>query len=205
MSNKNLTPKALKALKYIRNTLVYTGKAPSVREIKDELGYNSPNSAVFIINQLINAGYIGKQDGRLILLKCLESEKDHARTIKVPIVGTAPCGQPLLAEQNIEGYISVSTNLAKPAYNHFLLHAFGDSMNDKGINDGDLVLVRQQSDADSGDTIVALIDDEATIKEYRKGDNIVSLLPKSKNKIHKPIILDHDFQIQGIIISIISN
>ena len=72
MSNKNLTPKALKALKYIRNTVVHTGKPPSVREIKDELGYNSPNSAVFIIDQLINAGYIDKQDGKLILLKYLE-------------------------------------------------------------------------------------------------------------------------------------
>ena len=76
-------------------------------------------------------------------------------------------------------------------------------MNQKGINDGDLVLVKQQSNANNGDIVVALIDDEATIKELRINDDNVVLLPRSSNKAHTPIILSRDFIIQGLVVSTI--
>ncbi len=76
-------------------------------------------------------------------------------------------------------------------------------MNEKGINDGDLVLVKQQSSAENGDLVVALIDDEATIKELRVNDDNVLLLPRSSNKKHTPIILSRDFIVQGVVESTI--
>jgi len=78
-------------------------------------------------------------------------------------------------------------------------------MNKKNINDGDMVLVRQQSTANNGDVIVALIDDEATVKEFcNQGDSII-LKPRSTNKKHQPIILTHDFMVQGVVVTTINN
>ena len=125
------------------------------------------------------------------------------KTVDVPLVGSAACGLPILAEQNIETYIPVSVKLAKPSNKYFLLRAKGNSMNEAGISNGNLVLVKQQYRAENGDRVVALIDDEATIKEYyNKGDTIV-LKPKSTEKKHQPIILTRDFKIQGIVIAVI--
>ena len=123
----------------------------------------------------------------------------------MPLVGTVACGTPLLAEENIEAIIPVSVKLAKPHYKYFLLKASGDSMDQAGINDGDLVLVRQQPAAEIGDIVVALIDDEATIKEFHVSDETIILKPRSTNKQHKPIILTRGFQVQGIVITSIPN
>jgi repressor LexA len=78
-------------------------------------------------------------------------------------------------------------------------------MDRAGINDGDLVLVRQQTTAMNGDRVVALIDDEATIKEFRKTGEAVVLLPRSSNRKHQPIVLDREFQIQGVVVNVIPN
>ena len=127
----------------------------------------------------------------------------HAQTVNVPLVGTAACGNPILAEQNIEGYLPVSTSLAKPGSRYFLLRADGDSMNKAGIKNDDLVLVKQQAIANDGDKVVALIDDKATIKEFYKLKGAVVLKPKSTNQEHQPIILTEDFQIQGVVKAVI--
>lgn len=76
-------------------------------------------------------------------------------------------------------------------------------MNRRGIHDGDLVLVKHQNSADNGDVVVALIDDEVTVKELRINDENVVLLPRSSNKIHMPIILSKDFVVQGVVVSVI--
>ena len=76
-------------------------------------------------------------------------------------------------------------------------------MDKAGINSGDLLLIRQQQDAENGDRILALIDDEATVKEYNKNNGMVILKPKSNNKIHQPIILTDNFRIQGVIENVI--
>ncbi len=124
-------------------------------------------------------------------------------TVKVPLLGTIACGIPIFAEENIEAQIPVSIKLAKPGNKYFLLRASGDSMDKKGINDGDLVLIRQQTSADNGQDVVALIDNEATIKEYHNyGDKII-LKPKSTHSNHQPIILTSDFRIQGVVVAVI--
>ena len=77
-------------------------------------------------------------------------------------------------------------------------------MDDAGINDGDLVLIRQQQIAKNGDKVVALIDDEATIKEFQNNGNMIVLKPRSKNSKHQPIVLTTDFRIQGVVETVIS-
>ena len=206
MDDIKLKPKHTDALKYIRNQLMHHGKAPSVRDLMIALGYKSPRSASLIINDLIDKGFLKKRlDGAMQFIKDLEPDSSNARTVKVPLVGTVACGSPILAEENIDGMISVSVNLARPGSKYFFLRAFGDSMNEAGINDGDLVLVRQQQIAEDGDIVVALVDDEATVKELRRTKDTLILKPKSANKTHQPIILTDNFQIQGVVVAAIPN
>lgn len=206
MENNDFTTKELEAIRQIRNWLMHNGRAPSIRELMSAIGYKSPRSAQDIIEKLEEKGVLKKSPtGSLKLIKDPESSSTHAQTIDVPLVGAVACGAPILAEENIEAMIPVSTTLAKPSSKYFILRAIGDSMNLDGINNGNLVLVRQQNEADDGDKVVALIDDEVTIKEFHKTNGIVILKPKSSNSDHKPIILTDDFMVQGVVTTVIPN
>lgn len=119
--------------------------------------------------------------------------------IRVPLVGSAPAGSPLLGVENIEEYILVDQSKIRPGFNYFILRAQGDSMNLAGIQDKDLVLCRQQLKADTGDKVVALLGDNVTIKIYDKKDGHRILLPKSANKTHRPIIPTEGDTVQGVV------
>ena len=206
MRNELLSDKELEAIRQIRNSLMHRGRMPSVREMMTSLGYRSPRSASVLMKKLMSKRILRrKPNGSYQLVDNLHDDTMRAQTVDIPLVGTVACGTPVLAEENIEGMIPVSTKLAKSPHRYFLLKAEGDSMNEKGINDGDLVLVRQQLTADNGDMIVALIDDEATIKEFYRLGDIIILKPKSTNKQHKPIVLTKDFQVQGVVVTAIPN
>lgn len=203
---KPITSKELEALRHIRNRIVHEGHGPSVRELQRLLGYDYPNAAAYILRRLAERGFIKRRDdGKLQLIRDLPHDASHAQTVEVPLVGSAPCGAPLLAEQNIEALIPVAVGLARPPARHFLLRARGDSMDLAGIQDGDLVLVRLQEVAEEGDRVVALIDDEATIKVFHRGGDAILLQPKSTNPKHKPIVLTTDFLIQGVVRATIKN
>jgi len=120
--------------------------------------------------------------------------------VRIPLVGSVPCGNPLFGEENIEEYIQVLKSKIRPGYKYFILRAKGDSMNQAGIQDEDLVLCRQQLKADTGDRVVALLGDNVTIKEYGpRKDGVRLLLPKSSNKIHNPIMPEEGASVQGIV------
>ena len=198
--------KELAAIRVMRDFLMNNGRMPSVRELMKEMDYKSPRSASVIFQGLIDKNILNKkEDGSIQLIQYEIEENEAAReqTVKIPLLGTIACGLPILAEENIEAMIAVSTKLAKLPDKYYLLQASGDSMNEKGINDGDLVLVKQQSSANNGDIVVALIDDEATIKELKVNSDNVVLMPRSSNKTHTPIILSRDFIVQGIFVSTI--
>lgn len=206
MNSDELTVKQVEAVKHIRNSAAHRGRTPSIRELMRKLGLKSIKSTQDILLALQEKGIIQKfENGFYKLLLNPDLGPNRAQTVNVPIIGTVSCGSPVFAEQNIEAYIPVSTNIAKSGNKYFLLHAKGDSMNEDGINDGDLVLIRQQNTAREGDRVVALIDEEATIKEFHKTDEVVILKPKSTNPIHKPIILEAEFQIQGVVVNVIPN
>ena len=204
---EQLSKKEKEVLYKIRNYLIHKGESPSIRKLMEELGYKSPRSIAIYIDNLIKLGFLKrKEDKSLQLVKDLSNEsimENIVQTVKIPLLGLVACGRPILAEENIDAMISVSTELAKPPHKYFLLKAKGDSMNEKGINDGDIVLVRQETTAKDGDMVLALIDDEATIKEFHRTDHAVILRPRSTNKEYQPIILTRDFKIQGIVITTI--
>ena len=202
--NPQLSDKELAALRHIRNWLVHKGRPPSIRELTGALDYKSPRSAALIINRLIKLKMVRRRDGGpLQILNSAGSEFRDAQTVDVPLLGTISCGKPILAEENIEAMVRVSTRLARPPHRYFILRAKGDSMDREGIKDGSAVLVRQQSVATEGDRVVALIDNEATIKEYCRANRMVALMPRSTNPTHKPIILTDDFKVQGVVVAVI--
>lgn len=205
MADQQLTSREIEAFKFIRNAVVHGAGSPSIRDVQTELKYKSPRSAALIIEVLIRTGWIERRaDGGWRILRDLEEETNHGRTVEVPLVGTAACGTPLLAEENIEAMIPVSISLARPGHRYFFLRAKGDSMDQADINDGDLVLVRHQQTADNGNIVVALIDDEATIKEFKRTPTAVVLTPRSSSKTHLPIILTNEFRVQGVVVTSIS-
>lgn len=203
MGEEKLNEKSREALRHIRNWIMHNARMPSMRELMGVMDYKSPRSAALLVEELICNGFVErKEDGSLRMIKDL-SDGHAVRTVSVPLIGSVACGGPLLAEQNIEAFIPVSVAIAKPGARYFFLKANGDSMDQAGIGNGDLILVRQQQHAEDGDYIVALIDDEATVKEYHNRGHVVTLLPKSSNTSHQPIIVTHDFHIQGVVVTAI--
>ncbi len=131
-------------------------------------------------------------------------ESNTGDTVEIPLIGSVSCGLPIFAEENIEAQIPVSTKLIRKSANYFLLRAFGDSMNKKGINSGDLLLIKQQQVAEDKDLVLALVDDDATVKEFIDNGDTIVLKPHSTNPKHQPMILTNDFRIQGIVEKVIS-
>ncbi|EKD24473.1 MAG: hypothetical protein ACD_81C00007G0005 [uncultured bacterium] len=125
--------------------------------------------------------------------------------ISIPLVGSVPCGTPLFAEENIEKMISVEKKKIQSGMKYFILRASGDSMNEAGINDGDLILCKQKLTARENDLVVALIDDSATVKEFHRDGNKIILKPRSKNTEHQSRYFTEgdDFKIQGIVQEVI--
>jgi len=195
------------ALHAIRSHLMKHGKMPSVRALMKELDYKSPRSAAVVMQKLIDKNILEKKkDGTIRLVRYEVEETGETpleQTVKIPLLGTVTCGIPIYAEENIEAEMAVSVKIARPPGKYYLLKARGDSMNLRGINDGNLVLVKHQEHAESGDMVVALIDNEVTVKELKINKENVVLLPRSTNNTHTPIILSRDFSIQGIVVSVI--
>lgn len=202
-NDSQLKPVERRALTFVRNRITRAGSAPSVRDLAAELGFSSPRSAAVVIDRLIELGYLKRrQDDRTLqLLRMPTDAPDRDSTVEIPLVGSAPCGSPLLAQENLEAMIPVSKTLVQRGQKYFLLRAQGDSMTEAGIEDGALVLVRQQATANDREIVVALVDDEATIKELRRSAEAVALVPRTKNQRHQPIVLRRDFQVQGVVVA----
>ncbi len=203
----DLTEKEIKTIRIIYKYYNDFLRIPTVRELMKELDYRSPRSASLIFQSLLNKGFLKKDNNGKYKLDELNSNQnkiDRTITVNIPLLGNIACGLPILAEENIETQIPIAKDFIKDGYQYFILRAVGDSMNLSGINDGDLLLIKQQVTAQNGDLVVALIDDEATVKEFIKRNDIIILKPNSDNEIHQPIILTSNFRIQGIVEKIIS-
>jgi len=195
--------KDLQGYAFIRQQIANSGAIPSLRAIGSAVGYSSPRSVQLMLERLKKRGFLSYSRGviRLRLREPVMSEE----TVDVPLVGSVACGLPSLAQQDPEAFVQISTKIARRGHAYFLLRARGSSMNKAGINDGDLVLVRQQATASNGERVVALVDHEATIKHFHREGNIVVLRPNSTEQRHKPIILSDTFLIQGVVISTFPN
>src|SRR5271170_3213707 len=117
---ENFSHKQLDAIRHIRNWIAHRGRTPSVRELMGTLGYKSPRSAQDILEQLAKKGIIKKFDsGEYQLLRDPDLGQAHTQTVNIPVVGTVAAGTPILAEENIEGFVPISISLAKPGSSYF--------------------------------------------------------------------------------------
>ncbi len=192
----------------VHEWLLAHGVAPTIEELRQRLRLGSSRTVLRYLNALHDAGDIERLPGaRGIRLR--RAPGSGLKTQLVPIVGEAPAGPLMVAEENYEGWVRIpKTQLSPPSGRFFLLRVHGDSMNravvaGKRIENGDLVLVRQQSSADSGAVVVALIDGEATIKRLGRGDDYWLLKPESTNRRHHPIVVDERFRVQGAVVAVL--
>ena len=167
---------------YIVSCIREQGHPPSVREIGEAVGLKSPSTVHFHLKHLEEAGVIekGAGKGRAITLTeqpALEQED------RVPIVGNVAAGSPILAEECIEDYLTFDTGGRSGEY--FALRVRGESMLNAGILPGDLVVVRRQQTCSNGEIVVAMIEDEATVKRFSRQNGHVWLLPE--NDAYSPI------------------
>ncbi len=139
------------------------GYSPSIREICTALNIKSTATAHFYINRLASQGRIYKanQKNRAVSF----ANDKSVDNFSVPVIGTVTAGQPIFAYENLEGYVSLPDDFS-PLDDLFILRVKGTSMIDAGIFDGDKIIVKKQSKAENGDIVVALIDDEATVKRF---------------------------------------
>jgi len=192
----SLTSKQKLVLATISDLTQKNGNPPTLEELRKFLDYPQISSVQRHTDALKKKGYL--DPGRGLGLRLRSDE------VKVPLVGNVACGTPLLAEENIEAYIPYPKDkLPGGTEQYFFLRAVGDSMDKAGIDDGDFVLIKQQPSADYGQRIVALIGDEATIKQYQVKDGHIVLQPETTNSQNKPIILFDDFTIQGVVKDVI--
>lgn len=173
---KTLSPKQQQIYDYIISFSAEHGYPPSVREIGAYVGLKSPSTVHFHLKGLESAGLIHKAEGKTRSITVNASEAE-APEDKVPVVGSVAAGSPILAQECVEDYLTFDTD-GRPG-EYFALRVRGESMKYAGILPGDLVVVHQQSDARSGEIVVALFEDEATVKTLRRKDGHVWLMPEN--------------------------
>ena len=198
MSENTLNAQEQRVLEYIKKQIKDTGYPPSVREICAALGFRSTSSAHQYIWRLAEKGYIDKGDLKTRAIKVVGTEP----TISIPVVGKVAAGEPILATENIEDYMSIGESFfSKDSLrnDNFILKVQGESMINAGINDGDYIIVSKQSTALNGQIVVAMIDGEATVKRFYKEKNYIRLQPENDNM--DPIIAK-DVQIIGKVIGL---
>lgn len=181
---EKLKPKEQKVYNYIVNSVKNNGFAPSVRDIMADLGYKSTSTVHMYLNRLDTLGYIRKEDGKSRAISVVNEDMPTVSAVRV--LGTVTAGQPILAEETFEGYIGYIGRI--PADEMFALKVKGESMIEVGIMDGDMVIAEKTCYAENGEIVVALIDDEATVKRFFRENGHYRLQPE--NSTMKPIIVD---------------
>ncbi|MGF7185946.1 repressor LexA [Desulfitispora alkaliphila] len=181
MTYIDLTNRQQTILQYIKSELKRKGYPPSVREIAAAVGLNSTSTVHSHLSNLEKKGYIRRDATKPRAIEVLDGSSNTApkkETVDVPILGSITAGQPILAFENVEDTFPIPAEIAK-ADQVFMLSIKGDSMVEAGILDGDYVLVRQQSTANNGDIVAALIDEEATVKTFYKETDCFRLQPEN--------------------------
>ena len=191
MKNLILTERQSEILKFIILNKEKFGYPPSIPEIQENFSFKSPNAVQDHLGALERKGYISrrahKARGIEVLGHATSKENDKNNAIEIPIVGEISAGRPILAQENIEGNIAIDKSIVENSDGIFALRVKGDSMINASILNGDYVIASQQQDAEQGDIVIALIEDEATVKRFYKEKNRIRLQPE--NDTMEPIII----------------
>jgi len=185
---EQLTERQTKILDYIRYVTRIRSYPPSVREIGEAVGLSSSSTVHNHLNQLERRGLIKRDPSKSRTVQLVQDagvDAQRRNAISVPVIGSVAAGAPILAEQNIEDHVLLSPDMAQEG--NFLLRVRGESMINAGILDGDLVLVRPQQEAPAnGVIVVALVDGDATVKRFERGNGHVRLV--AENPAYEPIV-----------------
>lgn len=206
-AGNQISEKQYQIFKFIVDTIKNIGYPPSVREIAEAVSLSSSATVHSHLKKLEELGYIRRSKGSSRAIEILNSAykpqdntSNLSNVILIPIVGNVAAGTPILAQENIEEYFPVSSDFIKDSSDVFMLKVKGDSMINAGILDRDYIIVRKQEIARNGEIIVALLEDEATVKRFLKTDKAIKLIPE--NDFMKPIVVE-DVRIVGKVIGVI--
>ena len=198
---KALTARQQQVYDLVRDHISQTGMPPTRAEIASQLGFRSPNAAEEHLKALARKGVIEIISGASRGIRLLMEEEPEG----LPLIGRVAAGEPLLAQEHIESHYQVDPMLFKPSAD-FLLRVNGMSMKDIGIMDGDLLAVHKTQDVHNGQVIVARIEDEVTVKRFKKVGSKIEL--HAENPEFSPIIVDlreQSFTVEGLAVGVIRN
>ncbi len=206
MKQSILTKRQAEILSFIKTHIQYAGYPPTISEIQAQFSFKSPNAVQEHLKALVRKGQIRRNPNQWRGLELVVSNKNRDETAKystasVPLIGRVTAGLPVLADENFEGTISVDRSLVGRATRLFALHVRGDSMIKAGIYDGDIAVAQQQSVADQGDIVIALLGDEATVKRFHRKNKVIILQPENDTMQPMRISEGSDFKILGKVIA----
>ena len=198
MSYGKISDKQREILEYIKAEILNKGYPPAVREICEAVKLKSTSSVHAHLETLEKNGYIRRDPTTPRAIEIVDENFNLTRRemVNVPIIGRVAAGEPILAVENIENYFPIPAEFM-PNEQTFILQVQGESMVNAGILDGDYILVEQQTTANDGDMVVALVDDSATVKTFYKENGYYRLQPE--NDFMEPIIVS-DVMIMGKVI-----
>jgi repressor LexA len=200
---RDLTDRQREILDFIKAEMRRKGYPPTVRDIGQAVGLSSSSTVHSHLNALEAKGLIKRDPSKPRALEVIGHDRETVVTSmrgvrELPVLGAVAAGVPMLAEENIEGTIPLPTEVVRED-STFVLRVKGDSMIDAGIFDGDFVVVRQQPTADNGDIVVALLEDEATVKRFFRETDRIRLQPE--NDSMEPIYV-RDVTILGKVVAV---
>ncbi len=194
----NLTKRQNEIFEFISGHLDQTGYPPTVREIGKALGLHSPSTVHAHLAKLEKSGVLRRDPSKPRAIEILVDRAKRVVRPGVPLVGQVAAGAPILAEENIEDILEVPALLGAES-GDYALNVRGDSMKDAGIMPGDIVIVRPTTEASNGEIVVALLEDEATVKRYFREADAIRLEPE--NSAYEPII-SPDVEVIGRVIGV---
>ena len=203
MARKQLTERQQEIFDFVKNHISTTGMPPTRVEIAREIGFKSPNAAEEHLKALARKGYIEMLSGTSRGIRILVNDEEAANDDSLPLVGRVAAGTPIEAIEHIEDHYPVSGAMFNPTAD-YLLRVNGNSMENIGILDGDLLAVHKTKVAKNGQVVVARVDDEVTVKRLEKKGNLIYLHPE--NDELESIVVDPRFEyieIEGIAVGVI--
>jgi len=206
MKHSILTKRQAEILNFIKTHIQHSGFSPTISEIQGQFSFKSPNAVQEHLKALVRKGQIRRNPNQwrgleLVVSNKNRDETDKHSTVSVPLIGRVTAGVPVLAAESFEGTISVDRSLVGRATKLFALHVSGDSMIKAGIYDGDIAIAQQQSVADHGDIVIALLGDEATVKRFYRKSKVIILQPENDTMQPMRISEKSDFKILGKVIA----
>ncbi|TLU64641.1 repressor LexA [Thalassotalea litorea] len=195
-----LTPRQSQIFDLIKEKIADTGMPPTRAEIADFFGFKSANAAEEHLKALAKKGFIEMLPGTSRGIRLAD---EHNEELGLPLIGRVAAGEPILAQEHVEDRYQIDGNLFHPNAD-YLLRVNGESMKDIGIMDGDLLAVHQTTDIHNGQVVVARVEEDVTVKRYKREGNVVYL--HAENEAFEPIKVDltsQQFNIEGIAVGVI--